>query len=297
MKNAYEILGLNHSASEEDIKKAYKKLALQYHPDKCNDVGANEKFLEIQKAYEELTSESANEHTQEIEKIYAKNIFYECKITLRDVYLQNIKKFNIKRSCICKDCHLICNHCGGFGFIKDHLKFGPFIQVLQQNCFKCSTNGVILNLKNDCNKCVKGDIIEEQLINLKINSSNLKQIVINNWGSQPTRKNELPGDLIISFYVLEDPNFKRINNDLIFNCNITLKESIIGKVLTIPHYSENITIDISNFGIINPKKQYTINNKGFSQTGHLHIKFNIVYPDKILNEKEKYSIKDALSCI
>ena len=50
-KDYYEILGIDHSASKEEIKKAYRKLALQYHPDKNKDKGAEEKFKEISEAY------------------------------------------------------------------------------------------------------------------------------------------------------------------------------------------------------------------------------------------------------
>jgi molecular chaperone DnaJ len=50
-KDYYEILGLDRSATKEDIKKAYRKLALKYHPDKNKEKGAEEKFKEISEAY------------------------------------------------------------------------------------------------------------------------------------------------------------------------------------------------------------------------------------------------------
>jgi len=60
---AYKILGLKDSASEEEIKKAYRKLAVKYHPDKVQHLGkefqsgAKEKFQKIQDAYETIKKE------------------------------------------------------------------------------------------------------------------------------------------------------------------------------------------------------------------------------------------------
>lgn len=53
--NYYDILGVSKNASEDDIKKAYRKLALQYHPDRNKALDAMEKFKEITKAYEVLS--------------------------------------------------------------------------------------------------------------------------------------------------------------------------------------------------------------------------------------------------
>lgn len=52
--NFYDILGIHKSASKDDIKKAYKKLVLQHHPDKNKSNNAKESFHQIQMAYEIL---------------------------------------------------------------------------------------------------------------------------------------------------------------------------------------------------------------------------------------------------
>ena len=52
-KDPYKILGVDKKASADDIKKAYRKLARQYHPDRNpGDTAAEEKFKEIQSAYD-----------------------------------------------------------------------------------------------------------------------------------------------------------------------------------------------------------------------------------------------------
>ncbi len=51
----YEVLGVSQDASEEEIKKAFRKLALEYHPDRNKSDGAAEKFKEINEAYQVLS--------------------------------------------------------------------------------------------------------------------------------------------------------------------------------------------------------------------------------------------------
>lgn len=59
MVNYYEILGVPHNATEDEIKKAYRRLALRFHPDKNRDdppEEATQKFREISEAYEVLSN-------------------------------------------------------------------------------------------------------------------------------------------------------------------------------------------------------------------------------------------------
>ena len=55
-RDFYEILGVDKKASNDEIKKAYRKLALQYHPDRNKEAGAAEKFKEVTEAYEILAN-------------------------------------------------------------------------------------------------------------------------------------------------------------------------------------------------------------------------------------------------
>src|SRR5690242_8849639 len=54
-RDYYQVLGITKSASADEIKKAYRKLALQYHPDRNKTKEADAKFKEVTKAYEVLS--------------------------------------------------------------------------------------------------------------------------------------------------------------------------------------------------------------------------------------------------
>ena len=54
-KDYYSILGVSREATEEELKKAYRKLAFQYHPDLNKDPAVVERFKEINQAYEVLS--------------------------------------------------------------------------------------------------------------------------------------------------------------------------------------------------------------------------------------------------
>lgn len=56
-KDYYEVLGVTKTSSQDEIKKAYRKLALQYHPDRNKTKEGEEKFKEVTKAYEVLSNE------------------------------------------------------------------------------------------------------------------------------------------------------------------------------------------------------------------------------------------------
>ena len=57
-KNLYEILLVNRNANKDEIKKSYRKLAMKYHPDRNqNNPAAEEKFKEIQHAYDILSDD------------------------------------------------------------------------------------------------------------------------------------------------------------------------------------------------------------------------------------------------
>ena len=67
MDKYYSILGLNRNANEEQVKKAYKKLAMKWHPDKNNSPDAPEEFKKISEAYNKILNPESNINISEFD--------------------------------------------------------------------------------------------------------------------------------------------------------------------------------------------------------------------------------------
>lgn len=306
----YQILGISRNSSEDDIKRAYKRLAREHHPDKG---GSNEKFQEINRAYETLTNpQNDNIHGQNEEEFIfhmfnqfrnvnvnsnkkLPNTYYNYNISLRDTYFGLQKKFKIKKSNLCSNCNVTCTKCNGRGTLRQQIQNGPFMTIHQTICPTCNGNGIIVNLENNNGCCTDGKIYKEQIvtIDIPVNVDNGKQYIFREWGEQPRKDSDIPGDFVIVVMIDTDHDFTRNGLDLIYNCTISLRESIVGNNIIIPHFKEHIHLDLSGFGIINPNKRYTLYNRGMPG-GHLHIVFKIDYPECVLTEIQKNKLDEIL---
>ena len=326
MTDYYNILGVSKNASDDEIKRAYKKLALKTHPDKNG--GDDTEFKKINLAYETLSDHHnkieydnpnpfgenpfdfnhpffnfhQNQNQNQNQKRRLNDHYYVCKISLKDVFFGITKKLRVNRTRICNSCIKTCNTCNGSGNITQHIQMGPFTQVVNRSCNACNSSG---NVKNDgnihCTKCLsKGNITEERIFEIILESGveNGKRVVFEEWGEQASKNNEISGSFIVTIQVEEDPHFKRRCLDLRYTVDISLKESIIGKCISIPYFSEDVNLDTKGFGIINPGKEYIIYNKGLkdkdNKYGNMYLIFKIKYPEKCLTDKEIEILKEIL---
>jgi len=319
MSSYYDILGVPKNASDDDIKRAYRKLALKHHPDKSG--GDDTKFQEIQMAYETLSDPERKsrydnpnvfpEHTTHgfpFEFFFGQqpgfpfqfagntqtkrsDHFYTCNVQLKDIFFGTTKRFKIKRDTLCVECHDTCSKCNGYGIRRIH----PHIT---QTCDICSGRGRIV--KGNCNICKnKRSITEEKLVEIVIHKGmpSGEKFIFEHWGEQPSKNGEIAGNLYVTVQVEEHPQFKRDNLDLIFYSDITLAQTIIGCMIDIPLFDEPLSLNTRGFGIINPNKQYTVYNRGLvdehDKKGNLHIRFRVTYPEKVLSDDHRHILSLA----
>jgi DnaJ-class molecular chaperone len=318
MKDYYAILGIEKNASQEEIKHAFKKLAMENHPDKG---GEKEKFQEIQEAYSILSDSEKknnydnrdnmgrspfdfffNQNSFENQNIQIKksNHYYNCEIELKDVYFGLLKKIKVKREKICKICNDNCKNCNGIGILSKTIQMGPFIQSIRQNCNTCNGKGKIHNKNQECECNENGLLIEEKIfeINIERGISQNSKYIFHEWGEQGFKDNEIAGDLIINIYIKEHPYLKRDNLNLICEKEFTLIETIIGKDIKIELFNETVEINSKIFGILNPNKKYIIYDRGLfkgssEKRGNLYIIIRVNYPEKTLNDNEILLLKNT----
>lgn len=319
MTDYYKILGLDQGASEEEIKKSYRKLSLKYHPDKNG--GDDNKFKEISNAYQKLTNPELDQQFNEFDMPFNPfdfiNIFnpmnhgpmnhgpmnhgpmnhkkrndhlHELNLTLNEIHTGTTKKLKITLKKVCFKCKKQCDKCNGTG--KMNIRHGPMI--IQQLCNNCNGECVINNQNVNCTDCGGTcEINTSTIVVIEIPKCfNQQYIVKTGLGEQIKNQNETPGDLIFKINILSHQYFKLNGVDLIYNVKISFKESIIGKDIEIPHLDGPIKLNTQGFGIINPFKNYTLKNKGLCEVGDLIFKFEIEYPDGVLSNDVLNKIKE-----
>lgn len=343
----YDLLGISKSSSIDDIKKAYKKLAVQHHPDKGGDP---EKFKEIANAYQILSDEeqrkrydmlgdeqfekSGNMQTNVdpsaiFEQFFGRggfdpfahmfggspfgfqqqssrggprkcrNVRHVIHISNKDAYFGCDKHIKITLQKKCLNCLESCNACQGRGEITEMQRMGPFTSMMTRPCGQCQGSGQTPKAKQNCITC-KGtcEIREEKIIDMTIPKGveTGNQILVSGFGEQAQQPGDIPGDLIFEILVQPDKAFERRGLDLVHRITIDFKESIIGKMVMIPHYEGEYELNTSNFGILQPNKEYSIPDKGMQkdkQKGKLILVFDINYPKKILSEQNKTYFREA----
>ena len=301
MKDLYKILGIDKSCNENDIKKAYKKLAFQYHPDKNNSSDAESKFREISEAYDILMNTDKR-------RMYD-NFGYDS--ISGDI--PQINPLELFQSLFNVDFTGLGENMNSNIFVFSDLSSSPFLNsnpVMKYN-LKCSLEDLYHGTQKEfsIHHQVKKDeaFIKKStkyIINIKKGSKNGDNIVVKDGGNYIPELN-LTEDLVIQIVEVEHPRYKRKDDDLYIKEDITLCEALTGIDIFIDHLDGPLNVKIDQ--IVKPNQIFQVFNKGMpikhdqklisngsdKDYGNLIIDLNIIFPET-LGDKQKEYLKKIL---
>lgn len=291
LKNYYKILGVQRTADQEQIKKAYRKLAIQYHPDKNKgNKQAEQKFKQISEAYSVLSDPQKKAQ-----------------------YDNPNARFNP-----------FFNSSNGFGFNPNSMQdifnsvfgggFGSFSNFNEQPSLDLTVR-IAISFEQMISGCVKkfaynrklnNKIVREQLeLEIPKGVKSGQRFVFHGKGNTGGYLHNQTGELQVVVVVQLNNDYEIIYPNLIKTQVVTLKQIMLQQQLQIdtPHGINKIqlkntmdnetTLRIPNCGIKYKNQTYAFmrSNNQIQQSGDLYIKLKVKNPKK-LNEEQKKKMED-----
>lgn len=259
----YSLLELQKNCSQEDIEKAYKKLALRYHPDRNpGDNAAVEKFMLIQSAYEILRDPQKRSQYDNPPMHMTHPFFHHgdmfdtedldirilCSITLPEAIAGTVKNITIQKKSPCTTCagngfkeFNICMMCNGRGVSIN--AFNNFFKF-QTLCGNCQGKGKLGTVK--CVSCYGSRYGKPQEVSINISVpkgiQNGMTLCVNGQGHAGVSGRV--GSTYVECRLNDENKYKLSNLDIECNFNAKISTLIFGGVIEIPTL-ENEKIEIA----------------------------------------------------
>lgn len=315
----YEVLGVDDEADAKDIKKAYRKLSLKYHPDKCKgDVVDSEEPVTCEKmmnrvnlAYEVLGDEekrilydtggleSVNEGADDdgggmdpFSMIFGgggrsrnskrgPDARVELAVSLEDMYLGNEVEAQISRRIVCRKCSgRTDGKCASCGRCPNE------VRMVQREM----RPGMLVQQQEEIpskEKCKNEQTTLKAHVERGMDAG--AEIKFPRMSEQ--LPGQVPGDVILTLKQKSHSKFTRKGNDLYMDMVITLKEALLGFTKSVDHL-DGRKVTVSQSKITKPMEVKRIKGEGMpihnfpSEQGDLFVKFTFKMPAALTTSQE-----------
>lgn len=280
-KSLYETLGVSSSASQEEIKKAYRRLARKYHPDINKEAGAEEKFKEINAAYEILSDDKKRaQYDQHGDSMFGNQSFHDfakgqgADFDINDIINQMFGQGGFG------------GQSRGFGGFSSGFNFGgPDLDIKAKLTipFNVAITGGVQNIK-----------VENESLNIKI-PAGIKNGEILRVKGKGRQMQGRYGDLHLEIRIAESNEYERDEDNLIKTVEIPLKTAIFGGKVSIPTFEKEINLKIPEGTRCGQKfrvKEMGVLNRKTSTKGDLFVKIMVSIPKASELNKELVKIME-----
>ncbi|PYF72940.1 DnaJ C-terminal domain-containing protein [Pedobacter nutrimenti] len=294
----YKILGIDKTASQDDIKKAYRKLARKYHPDlNPNDKEANKQFQQINEANEALSDPQKRKKYDEYGENWKHAEEYEQAKQSRANQQHAQGAGNpFGNSAYSESANF------GEGDFSDFFEsmFGAAGGRSQRGNTKFKGQDyqaeLHLSLRDAYNTHKQTLTVNGKNIRITIPAGIANGQVISLKGHGAPGVNGGPnGDLYITFNISDDPSFKRLNDDLYTTAELDLYTAVLGGETTVETFNGKVKLKVA--AATQNGTKVRLKGKGFpvykkeGEFGNLFVTYTVKIPDQ-LSEKQRELFKE-----
>uniref|UniRef100_A0A674NKM1 Zgc:122979 n=1 Tax=Takifugu rubripes TaxID=31033 RepID=A0A674NKM1_TAKRU len=269
-KDFYKVLGVSPESNEDEIKKAYRKLALKFHPDKNSDADAEDKFKEIAEAYEILTDPTKRSIYDQFGEEGLKNGG------------SGTGQGKVFRNHFHSDPHATFSDHFDFPFGSDFdgeddpFRRFPFSHV---NGFASHDGGP----RRGQDKEVVHDL---PVLNVVVKKGWRAGTRITFPREGDETPNSTPTDITFILRDKEHPHYRRDGSNIVYTAKISLKEALCGCTVNVPTLDSRM-MPVPCSDVIKPGAIRRLRGEGLplpkspSQRGDLLVEFQVNFPDRI----------------
>ena len=290
-KSLYETLEVSSNATSEEIKKAYRRLARKYHPDINKEKDAEEKFKEINAAYEILSDEKKRKQYDQFgDSMFGGQNFHDFargqgNVDLDDILSQIFGGGGFSQG---------AGNFGGFSGFGGFGGFGGFNQKSQPNLditaqITIPFSTAILGGKHNVS-------LQSQNFDVKIPAGIKNGETIRLRGRGNTMGNQ-SGDILLKVSVAPHPQYTQEGDNLTKKFDLPLKTALFGGKVEIETLYKPITLKVPKNTKNNQRfrvKELGAYNRKSKIYGNLYLEANIILPDidslpkELVESLEKY---------
>jgi curved DNA-binding protein len=306
-KDYYQILGVGKSASTDEIKKAYRKLAMQYHPDhNPGDTQAEEKFKEINEAYQVLSDDDKRAHYDRLGSAYSswqqtggRGGFDWGQWN----YGQPGQQPGGMRVEFDGDLGSLFGGAGGFSDFFSQI-FGGMggssgleellrgqggrSRVQQPSQY---TSQMVIGLLEAFRGSTRQVRIGERTFDVKIPKGARSGTKLRLTGAGPVGRDGKPADVFLEIKVSPDPRFDRKEDHLYTDIYLELTDAVLGGKVSVPTLSGNVTLTIP--AGTQPGQTFRLRGKGMPNLkapdhyGDLFVSVQVEIPKKLTKHQRE----------